>query len=210
MHLPWGMICFAGFQLYFPTFPSPLNTNSIFYQNKTHALRPCATNCHKILRTWCKNSIFCKTPNTLLQIQRAPTRARQSPSIPTVVATQSPTTKGHLHLHTSNTKPHPVCAKTTFLFTFSVSFHENQTNVHNIPFAVQLKPTANCRTFLPKNTHTFSQFNSSTNVGDAGPYKGWFLLCDTNAKTPTNEKSIFTDRRGRRSLQGHKLLVQKL
>ena len=134
MHLPWGMICFAGFQLYFPTFPSPLNTNSIFYQNKTHALRPCATNCHKILRTWCKNSIFCKTPNNLLQIQRAPTRARQSPSIPTVVATQSPTTKGHLHLHTSNEKPHPrmrqnnvfVCI---FCF-FSTRIKRTSTTIH--------------------------------------------------------------------------------
>ena len=108
MHLPWGMIFFARFQLYFPTFPSQLTTNSTFYQNKPHALRPCATNCHKILRTWCKNSIFCKTPNTLLQIQRAPTRARQRPSIPTVVATQSPTTKrtstfAHFQLKTTPT-----------------------------------------------------------------------------------------------------------
>ena len=122
MHLPWGMICFAGFQLYFPTFPSPLNTNSTIYQKKPHALRPCATNCHKILRTWCKNPLFCKTPNTLLQIQRAPTRARQSPSIPTVVATQSPTTKWHQYLLTPHQNRTPVCAKTTFSFAFSVSF----------------------------------------------------------------------------------------
>ena len=110
MHLPWGMICFAGFQLYFPTFPSPLNTNSTIYQKKPHALRPCATNCHKILRTWCKNPLFCKTPNTLLQIQRAPTRARQSPSIPTVVATQSLTTKktSSFALFQHKTAPHAL------------------------------------------------------------------------------------------------------
>ena len=171
MHLPWGMIFFARFQLYFPTFPSQLNTNSTIYQKKPHALRPCATNCHKILRTWCKNPLFCKTPNTLLQIQRAPTRARQSPSIPTVVATQSPTTKGHLHFHTSNAKTHPVCAKTTFLFAFSVSFprKSNQHAQQSICNATQTNgklPNVSCK----KNTHTFfAQFTSSKTVGTGVP-----------------------------------------
>ena len=138
MHLPWGMI-FCSFSTLFSTFPSQLNTNSTFYQNKSHALRPCATNCHKILRTWCKNPILCKTPNTLLQIHRTPTRARQSASIPTVVATQSPTTKrtsSFAHFQHKNAPPYAPKQRFAYIFCFFPR-KSNQRPQHSICNATQ-------------------------------------------------------------------------
>ena len=140
MHLPWGMIFLLVFNDIFPHFQA--NSTQIQLSTKTNpthcALAPQTAT--KSCARGAKTPSFCKTPNTLLQIQRAPTRARQRSSIPTVVATQSPTTKGHLHLHTSNTKPHPrVRQIANFSHSFELYSHIS-------------KPTQHKFNYLPKQT----------------------------------------------------------
>ena len=68
-------------------------------------------------------------------------------------------------------KPHPrMRQNNVFVCIFCFFSTKKQTNIHNVPFEMQLKPTANCRMFFPKNTHTFfAQSKSSINRRDRRP-----------------------------------------